>query len=99
MKLPRLPCTRCGRPTAAGPVAGRTSKGRMWRHDVPGQTREPGSALVSCIGSLDIVDLPQFGRQLELDETHDTDDTPAVPAGPDGDPVGTAPLFDPESLI
>ncbi len=61
----------------------------MWRHDVPGQTREPGSALVSCMGSLEIVDLPQPGRQLELDET----DTPDTTDAPEGDPYGTAHLF------
>ncbi|MFZ4266605.1 hypothetical protein [Streptomyces arboris] len=68
----------------------------MWRHDAPGQARTPGSALMSCLGSLEIVDLPQVGRQLELDETTDTDTTPAVP---EGDPMGTVPLFEPDSLI
>jgi hypothetical protein len=64
----------------------------MWRHDVPGQAREPGNALMSCLGSLEIVDLPQFGRQLELDETPADD---AVPVAEGGDPV----LFDTDSLI
>lgn len=39
----------------------------MWRHDPPGQIREPGQPLVSCDGSLAIVDLPLPGRQMELD--------------------------------
>ncbi|MGW5925252.1 hypothetical protein ACWF2L_03260 [Streptomyces anulatus] len=68
----------------------------MWRHDAPGQPRTPGSALMSCLGSLEIVDLPQFGRQLELDETTDPG---SAPAEPDGDPLGTVPLFGTESLI
>ncbi|MFJ2255494.1 hypothetical protein [Streptomyces microflavus] len=96
MKLPRLPCEKCGRPTAAGPVAGRTSKGRMWRHDAPGQARTPGNALMSCLGSLEIVDMPQFGRQLELDEATDPDTTQPQP---EGDPLGTVPLFEADSLI
>ncbi|NGO66794.1 hypothetical protein [Streptomyces boncukensis] len=67
MKLPRVPCPRCGRPTAAGPVAGRISKGRLWRHDDPGMLRVPDGPLVSCSGSLSLVDMPLPGRQLELD--------------------------------
>lgn len=67
MKLPRIECRDCGRGIAAGPVAGRLSKGRIWRHDPPGQTRTPGRPLVSCAGSLCIVDLPLPGRQMELD--------------------------------
>ncbi|GGZ23381.1 hypothetical protein GCM10010387_15660 [Streptomyces inusitatus] len=64
MKLPRVLCRKCGRPIAAGPVAGRLSKGRPWRHDPIIERREPGALLVSCGGSLEIVDLP-YG-QMEI---------------------------------
>ncbi|MFB0617238.1 hypothetical protein [Streptomyces sp. AGS-58] len=86
MKLPRIECQTCRRHIAAGPVAGRLGKGRIWRHDPPGR----GTDLVSCTGSLAIVDLPQPAEQLQLDEP-DTDAT----AGPDRDPHGldTLPLF------
>ncbi|WNI20401.1 hypothetical protein [Actinacidiphila sp. ITFR-21] len=58
----------------------------MWRHDAPGQTRTPGEPLESCIGSLDIIDLPPIpGRQMELD-------MPALDA-PTADPVGTMVMF------
>ncbi|GGZ73239.1 hypothetical protein ACFOOM_00930 [Streptomyces echinoruber] len=82
MKLPRVECSACGRSIAAGPVAGRLSKGRVWRHDPPG--RPPGSALVSCLGSLAIVDLPLPARQMEL---------PADPGEPDPDGADALPLF------
>lgn len=71
----------------------------MWRHDAPGQARTPGNALTSCLGSLEIVDLPQFGRQLELDETTDPGTTPAAPAAPGDDPMGSVPLFEVDPLI
>ncbi|MFI1096394.1 hypothetical protein [Streptomyces sp. NPDC020917] len=67
MKLPRVECPDCGRPIAAGPVAGRLNKGRVWRHDPPGQPKVAGGPLVSCGGSLRLVDLPAHGRQLEID--------------------------------
>jgi hypothetical protein len=75
MKLPRVECPNCRRGIAAGPVAGHLSKGRVWRHDPP-QHREPGNPLVSCDGSLTIVDLP-YG-QMEFP----ADDAPADPAAP-----------------
>ncbi|MEU7355527.1 MULTISPECIES: hypothetical protein [Streptomyces] len=84
MKMPRVECQDCGRPIAAGPVAGRLTKGRVWRHDPPDKVREPGSALVSCPGSLTIVDLPHPARQLEL---------PAEPSELDPDGIDTVPLF------
>ncbi|MFJ9729516.1 hypothetical protein ACIRP3_43005 [Streptomyces sp. NPDC101209] len=65
MKLPRIECQDCRRHIAVGPVAGRLGKCRMWRHD------PPSSALVSCTGSLSIVDLPLPARQLELSELDD----------------------------
>ncbi|MFK0026052.1 hypothetical protein [Streptomyces sp. NPDC090798] len=40
VKLPRIECQACRRHIAAGPVAGRLGKGRVWRHDPPG--RGPG---------------------------------------------------------
>ncbi|WP_435197731.1 hypothetical protein [Streptomyces sioyaensis] len=65
--MPKVPCPRCHREIAAGPVSGRLSKGRVWRHDEPGMLRVPDEPLVSCPGSLAIVDVPLPGRQLELD--------------------------------
>jgi hypothetical protein len=67
MKLPRVECPECGRPIGAGPVAGRLSKGRVWRHDPPGLPHVPGQPLVSCDGSLRMVDVPLHGQQLEID--------------------------------
>ncbi|MEV6565877.1 hypothetical protein [Streptomyces kronopolitis] len=67
MKMPKVPCPRCRRDIAAGPVTGRLSKGRIWRHDDPGMLRVPDEPLVSCPGSLSIVDMPLPGRQLEID--------------------------------
>ncbi|MGW2100390.1 hypothetical protein ACWCPX_22340 [Streptomyces olivaceoviridis] len=57
----------------------------MWRHDPPG-----GRALVSCPGSLAIVDMPLLAQQLELSVPE-----PTEPADPDKDPYGiaTVPLF------
>ncbi|MGA5291575.1 hypothetical protein [Streptomyces pseudogriseolus] len=82
MKLPRIECRDCGRSIAAGLVAGRLTKGRLWRHDPPGRHHQADGALVSCPGSLAIVDLPQPAEQLEL--------ISATLAGPD---TLTAPLF------
>ncbi|MFF4173041.1 hypothetical protein [Streptomyces sp. NPDC001744] len=82
MKLPRIPCGTCGRPIAAGPVAGRLGKGRVARHDAPGmRARNPG-ALVSCRGSLAIVDLPVGQMEFPLDETG-----PEEASVPDAQPV------------
>ncbi|MFF4292102.1 hypothetical protein ACFY0N_00425 [Streptomyces vinaceus] len=67
MKLPRVHCGKCGRPVAAGPVAGRISKGRLWRHDAPGIRRDSDGVLVSCAGSLELVDIQLPAAQLELD--------------------------------
>jgi hypothetical protein len=70
---------------AAGIVAGAPSKGRLWRHD---PTEQPGGeVLVSCVGSLEIVDLPAPGVQLEFDQAdeHERED----PLGP----LGTMALF------
>lgn len=63
----RSPKSRtCGRRVAAGIVAGRPSKGRLWRHDPPQVRSLYGGSLVSCTGSLGIVDLPKPGEQLRL---------------------------------
>lgn len=65
MKMPRVQCGRCGRAIAAGTVAGCLGRGRLWRHDAPDMRARHRDALVSCPGSLDIVDLPMAaGRQL-----------------------------------
>jgi hypothetical protein len=66
MKLPRVECPNCRRGIAAGPVAGHLSKGRVWRHDPPNQHRAPGDPLVSCDGSLGIVDLPYGQTALTI---------------------------------
>nr|WP_244218097.1 hypothetical protein [Streptomyces corchorusii] len=87
--MPRIECRDCGRPIAAGPVAGRLAKGRVWRHDPPGRVREPGSALVSCPGSLAIVDLPQPAEQLFDDPDTIADASPAL----DQHGMNTVPLF------
>ena len=64
IKLPRVECPSCGRPIAAGLVAGRLSKGRLWRHDAPDTRRDVNGHLLSCPGSLEIVELPTLGVQL-----------------------------------
>ncbi|MER7807541.1 hypothetical protein [Streptomyces sp900116325] len=60
-------CTTCERPICAGPVAGSLSKGRICRHDAPGARRDTDGSLVSCRGSLEIVDLQMLVQQLEFD--------------------------------
>ncbi|MGY3199726.1 hypothetical protein [Streptomyces sp. TE5632] len=52
---------------AAGHVAGAPAKGRLWRHDPAERPSGFGDALVSCTGSLEIVNLPRPGEQLEID--------------------------------
>lgn len=52
-------------------VAGRPSKGRIWRHDPPGMRSMYGGSLVSCAGSLVIVDLPLPAQQLEFPDAAD----------------------------
>ncbi|MET7809766.1 hypothetical protein ABZT26_02765 [Streptomyces sp. NPDC005395] len=84
MKLPRVDCPQCARAIAAGPVAGRLGKGRVCRHDPP--ARVPGGPLVSCPGSLEVVDLPTTGEQLRLPDAAET-------AGEDRDRIDTLPLF------
>ncbi|WP_146238358.1 hypothetical protein [Streptomyces sp. Act143] len=81
MKMPRVECEFCQRSIAAGIVAGRPSKGRLWRHDPTERPELFGDALVSCAGSLAIVDLPGPGAQLEFVEAEDE------PAGEE--PVGS----------
>ncbi|WP_373283366.1 hypothetical protein [Streptomyces prunicolor] len=73
MKMPRVECESCGRGVAAGMVAGRPGKGRVWRHDPPGRRRLHDDSLVSCPGSLSIVPLLVPGEQLQLVETEDGD--------------------------
>ncbi|MFC8075049.1 hypothetical protein ACFUN8_05875 [Streptomyces sp. NPDC057307] len=63
MKLPRVNCAVCDRAIAAGPVAGQIRRGRVWRHDAPGARRGADGSLVSCPGSLGIVDMPMPGEQ------------------------------------
>ncbi|MET9321984.1 hypothetical protein ABZX75_17585 [Streptomyces sp. NPDC003038] len=80
MKLPRVRCPICERPVAAGPVAGRLSKGRVWRHDPP-DMRSRYNALISCDGSLEIIDLPYGQMEIPVDEPEpDTGDQAAEPA-------------------
>ncbi|WP_381792966.1 hypothetical protein [Streptomyces niveus] len=81
MKLPRVNCSACDRAIAAGPVAGRMRKGRIWRHDAPGARRDSDGALVSCSGSLVLVDLPFPGEQPLFDLPE------AQPATGETDPV------------
>ncbi|MGW1539754.1 hypothetical protein ACWCPM_05675 [Streptomyces sp. NPDC002309] len=85
MKMPRVECPCCARPIAAGIVAGRPGKGRLWRHDPTERPELFGDALVSCSGSLEIVHLPA-PAQLELVEA---DEPEAEPVGP----LGTMALF------
>lgn len=61
--MSRIECACCGRKI----VAGSPGKGRLWRHDPTERPSEFGDVLVSCTGSLDIVDLPRPGEQLEID--------------------------------
>ncbi len=72
MKLPRAKGSRCDRDVAAGPVAGRFSKGRVWPHDPPNMRTRYG-ALVPCGGSLEIVDLPYGQMETPVDEPADPD--------------------------
>jgi hypothetical protein len=80
---------RCARTIAAGHVAGALTKGRLWRHDPAERPSGFGDALVSCTGSLEIVNLPRPSEQLAL-----TLDVGPEPAEPEPDPVmGTITLF------
>ncbi|MFC8332745.1 hypothetical protein [Streptomyces olivaceus] len=83
-KLPRVECPQCTRAIAAGLVAGRLTKGRLWRHDAPDARRGPDGTLVSCAGSLAIVDLPTTGVQLAIDLPEPE---------PEFGPLDTEPLF------
>ncbi|MEV8350805.1 hypothetical protein ACFVTT_27820 [Streptomyces niveus] len=67
MKLPRVECPSCTRSIAAEPVAGRLSKGRIWRHDAPDARRDADGHLLSCAGSLEIVDLPYGQLEIEIE--------------------------------
>ncbi|MFD5788589.1 hypothetical protein ACFWH1_18445 [Streptomyces sp. NPDC127037] len=67
MKLPRVECPKCARPTAVAPMAGSLTKGHLWRHDDASARRDSSGALVSCSESLSIVALPEIGRQMEFD--------------------------------
>ena len=66
VKMPRAECSCCHRHIAAGMVAGSPGKGRLWRHDPPDRRARYGDSLVSCPGSLAVVDLPRPALQLEL---------------------------------
>lgn len=68
MKLPRVECPSCTRQIAAGLVAGRLSKGRIWRHDAPDARRDAHGHLLSCAGSLEIVDLPYGQMEIAIEE-------------------------------
>lgn len=69
-------------------MAGSLSKGRLWRHDPLERPTRFGDALVSCEGSLSLVDLPRPAAELgEVDETRAPDE--GVPVGP----LGTMALF------
>lgn len=69
-------------------MAGSPAKGRLWRHDPTERPELFGDALVSCAGSLEIVDLPVPGVQLEFTDV----DEPQPEAEPVG-PMGTMALF------
>ncbi|WP_030236798.1 hypothetical protein [Streptomyces sp. NRRL S-350] len=75
MKLPRVKCPSCPKDVAVGPVAGRPSKGRLWRHDAPDE-RRVGGVLVSCKESLEIIDMPGPGAQLEIPGVEPEPDEP-----------------------
>jgi hypothetical protein len=82
MKLPRVHCPSCERPVAARPVPGQLTKGTVWRHDAPTLRRDTDGRLLSCGGSLEVVDLPIPGQQLTFDvET------------PEPEPLDTMALF------
>jgi hypothetical protein len=69
-------------------VAGKPGKGRLWRHDPTERSSEFGDVLVSCTGSLGIVDLPRPGEQLEIDlGLDDGEPEPALAC------IDTIPLF------
>lgn len=61
-------------------MAGSLTKGHLWRHDDAGARRDPAGSLVSCGESLSIVDLPEVGRQMELD-LDEPDTAPATEPG------------------
>ncbi len=86
--MPRVVCPECERRIAAGMVAGRPGKGRLWRHDPTERPELFGYALVSCIGSLEIVDLPTPDEHLEFTDV----DEPQPEVEPVG-PMGTMALF------
>ncbi|MEU0030720.1 hypothetical protein [Streptomyces sp. NPDC006335] len=81
--MPRVECPYCERHIAAGIVAGRPKKGRLWRHDPAEQPSEFGNVLVSCTGSLAIVDLPRPGEQLALNLGLDGDEADEAEQGID----------------
>lgn len=73
--MPRVECPACGREVAAGPVAGSLGRGRVWRHDAPGERRRHADgSLVSCRGSLTVLDLPMPAQQLTLGDAVDEHD-------------------------
>lgn len=88
VKLPRVECPKCRRPTAVAPMAGSLTKGRLWRHDDASARRDPEGFLVSCSESLSTVDLPEAGRQMELDL-----DVPDPADAPEPEPLDTLALF------
>jgi hypothetical protein len=79
VKMPRVECPTCTRRIAAGLVAGKPGKGRVWRHDPTERPSEFGDVLVSCSGSLETVDLPRPGEQLALDLGLDGDEPEPTP--------------------
>jgi hypothetical protein len=75
-------------------VAGSPGKGRLWRHDPTERPEVFGDALVSCTGSLEIVDLPRAGEQLALRLGPGIDEEAGEDAGDQADPaIGTIALF------
>ncbi|MER5699475.1 hypothetical protein ACWDBO_48885 [Streptomyces mirabilis] len=59
------------------------------RHDPTERPELFGDALVSCAGSLEIVDLPGPGAQMEFVEVDEGDQPEEAPAGP----LGTLAMF------
>ncbi|RKN39719.1 hypothetical protein D7294_19950 [Streptomyces hoynatensis] len=61
--MPRVECPCCHRQIAAAPVSGAPRTGRLWRHDQPGTRRSEDGSLLSCPGSLHLVELPLPARE------------------------------------
>lgn len=84
--MPRVTCRYCDRDVAAQPAARMPGKGWIYRHDEP-QMHESYAevrVLVSCSGSLELVELPCPARQTELVIAELGDEGPVWLAPDDG---------------